>query len=268
MTTQAGTDGGRHMNTYSTSEVARRIGIHPNTVRLYEAWGLIPRAERRANGYRVFTDFHLAQLQLVRVAFRTEVLRNGLRRRIVEAVKASAAGDFDRALRLTGAYRQQVEDERENAAEAIRIARRICDGGAGESPAGQEPQTLGRRQVCEALGLSVDTLRSWERNGLLPVRWAPDGCRCYTDGDVDRLMMIRALRCAGYSLEAILRLLRTLERDPQADMERALNTPEECAEIISVCDRLLVSLREAGENAGEMTGLLTGMRTKFANPPR
>ena len=52
--------------------------------------------------------------------------------------------------------------------------------------------------------------------------------------------------------------------NPCAGMKRANHL---LPEIISVCDRLLVSLREAGENAGEMTGLLTGMRTKFANPP-
>lgn len=31
------------MNTYKTSGIARRIGIHPNTVRLYEELGLIPK---------------------------------------------------------------------------------------------------------------------------------------------------------------------------------------------------------------------------------
>ncbi|MDD6877153.1 MAG: MerR family transcriptional regulator, partial [Clostridiaceae bacterium] len=34
------------MKTYSTLEAARSIGIHPNTVRMYEQWGLIPKAER------------------------------------------------------------------------------------------------------------------------------------------------------------------------------------------------------------------------------
>ena len=41
------------MNTYRTSEVAEKIGIHPNTVRLYEELGLIPRPQRQGNGYRV-----------------------------------------------------------------------------------------------------------------------------------------------------------------------------------------------------------------------
>lgn len=44
------------MNTYKTIDIARIIGIHVNTVRLYEKCGLIPKPERLGNGYRVFTD--------------------------------------------------------------------------------------------------------------------------------------------------------------------------------------------------------------------
>ena len=49
------------MKVYKTGEVARIIGIHSNTVRLYEELGLIPVVKRQPNGYRVFTDFHIDQ---------------------------------------------------------------------------------------------------------------------------------------------------------------------------------------------------------------
>ncbi len=49
------------MKKYRTSEVANCVKIHPNTVRLYEKLGLIPKPEREPNGYRIFTDFHLKQ---------------------------------------------------------------------------------------------------------------------------------------------------------------------------------------------------------------
>ena len=77
------------MNTYTTTDVAKIIGIHPNTVRMYEEWGLIPLAERKANGYRIFTDFHIEQLRLARIAFQIEVLQNGLRKKVVETIKLS-----------------------------------------------------------------------------------------------------------------------------------------------------------------------------------
>ncbi len=38
------------MTIYKTSEVASIIGVHPNTVRLYEEWGLISKPERLENG--------------------------------------------------------------------------------------------------------------------------------------------------------------------------------------------------------------------------
>lgn len=101
------------MNTYTTSEVAKIIGIHPNTVRLYEEWGLIPKAERKANGYRVFTDFHIEQFRLARTAFQIEVLQNGLRKKIVETVKVSAKKDFDKALVLANEYLSQIQRKKE-----------------------------------------------------------------------------------------------------------------------------------------------------------
>ena len=58
------------MKTYTTADVAKIIGIHPNTVRLYEQWGLIPPAERKPNGYRVFSDQHIEQLRLPGSPFR------------------------------------------------------------------------------------------------------------------------------------------------------------------------------------------------------
>ncbi len=38
---------------YKTAEVAKRVGVHPNTVRLYEKLKLIPKVNRLPNGYRV-----------------------------------------------------------------------------------------------------------------------------------------------------------------------------------------------------------------------
>jgi hypothetical protein len=52
-----------------TSDLAREVGIHPNTVRLYEQWGLIPPVERSPTGYRRFTEFHLDCLRLARTIY-------------------------------------------------------------------------------------------------------------------------------------------------------------------------------------------------------
>lgn len=62
------------MNTYTTAEIAKIIGIHPNTVRFYEDMQLITRPKRKDNGYRIFTDLHIYQFKIARMAFQIELL--------------------------------------------------------------------------------------------------------------------------------------------------------------------------------------------------
>lgn len=246
------------MQTYQTAKLADLVGVHPNTVRLYEAWGLIPPAERRANGYRVFTERHLAQFRLARLAFQIEVLQNGLRRQIVEVVKTAAAGDYPGAVARTERYLDQVRRERQNAAEAVESVERLLAGGAEDGP-----RLLGRRAAARYLGVSVDALRNWERNGLVDVEGREEGRRVYTEGDLRRLKVVRSLRCANYSMEAILRLMGRLSGGGGADIDAALNTPGPEEDIVSACDRLAVSLRAAEENALVILGMLGEMRKKF-----
>ena len=247
------------MNTYTTTEVAKIIGIHPNTVRMYEEWGLIPLAERKPNGYRVFTDFHIEQLRLARIAFQIEVLQNGLRKKVVETIKLSANRDFDKALMFAKEYRSQIQREQRNAEESIAIAKQILSGKSVEPTL-----FLKRKEVLDYLDVSMDTLRNWERNGLLQVKRKQNGYRAYTSDDIERLKMIRTLRLANYSLEAILRMLNALEHNPQIDMKQVLNTPQTDADIVSVCDRLIVSLQYAEKNAEKMINIILEMKEKFS----
>ena len=246
------------METYKTAEVAAIIGIHPNTVRLYEKLQLIPKPERLSNGYRVFTDFHIEQCRLVRIAFQVEVLQNGLRKKIVKMIKVSAPGDFDAAILLINEYIKQIRQERTNAEEAIEIVKQLLSGNT-------QPYThhLKRKEVSEALNISMDALRNWEMNGLLTVKRKENGYRVYTNDDIQRLKIIRSLRCANYSLEAILRLLRQLDQNPDTDIRAALNTPKQSDDIISVCDRLIVSLSEAEKNAYTILSILQDMKIRF-----
>lgn len=247
------------MNTYTTSDVAKIIGIHSNTVRLYEEWGLLPPIERKANGYRIFTDFHIEQLRLARLAFQIEVLQNGLRKKIVLMVKTAATKDFDAALSLTEEYRKQLRQERANAEEAICIAKQLLCGVTEENT-----HFLKRKEVSDYLDISMDTLRNWEMNGLLAVKRKRNGYRVYTDEDIKWLKIIRSLRCAGYSLEAILRMMQQLSKNPGTDIRKALNTPKADEEIITVCDKLIVSLQNAEKNAEAMIEMLESMKIRFS----
>lgn len=245
--------------TYHTSEIAKLIGIHPNTVRLYEELGLIPKPNRHLNGYRIFTDIHVAQFKLARLALQIEVLQNGLRKQVVEIIKTSSAGDFDLALQLSDCYLLQLGAERRNAEEAIKITKQLLSGQLQENTF-----YLRRKEVSEHLNISMDTLRNWEMNGLLSVKRKENGYRVYTHAEINRLRIIRSLRCANYSLEAILRMLNELSLNPNVNIRKILNTPKVSDDVISVCDKLIVSLLEAEQNAKIMIQMLQQMKSRFS----
>ncbi len=51
-----------------TSDIAQAVGVHPNTVRLYEEWGFLPPIPRSPSGYRQYTQAHLDQMRLAQTA--------------------------------------------------------------------------------------------------------------------------------------------------------------------------------------------------------
>jgi DNA-binding transcriptional MerR regulator len=243
-------------NTYKTSEVAKIIGIHPNTVRLYEKLALIPKPERRQNGYRVFTDFHIEQFRLARTALKVEVLQNDLRKKAMDIIKTSALGNLEEAESMTNSYLWQIRAEQENAEEAVEIVKHLLSGGKR----GIDSLHLTRKRTADYLQISMDTLRNWELNGLLTVKRKQNGYRVYTDEDIRRLKIIRSLRRANYSLSAILRMLNEISRNPQANIKKVIDTPKETDDIISVCDKLLTSLRCAEKNAQSILVRLSEMK--------
>ena len=142
------------MNTYKTIDVARIFGIHVNTVRLYEKYGLIPKPERRNNGYRIFTDIHIEQFRLARSALQVEVLQNGLRKQAVDIIKVSASGDYERAAELVKEYIMKIEIEKENAEEAIEITKDILSE-ISESDSASK-LSFSRKEAADFLNVTVD----------------------------------------------------------------------------------------------------------------
>ncbi|GAA1188719.1 MerR family transcriptional regulator [Brevibacterium paucivorans] len=67
-------------------------------------------------------------------------------------------------------------------------------------------------ELAERTGLSLRTIRHYDEIGLLtPSGRSEGGFRLYTEGDCDRLMLIRRMKPLGYSLEQMGDLLRALD---------------------------------------------------------
>ena len=72
---------------------------------------------------------------------------------------------------------------------------------------------LGPREVAQATGVSTDTLRHYERKGLLPgVHRTPAGYRRYSPASVDRVLLIQRALVIGFSLADLGRVLKQRDR--------------------------------------------------------
>ncbi len=70
-------------------------------------------------------------------------------------------------------------------------------------------------RVADMLGMSQDTLRYYEKLGLLPgIARSPSGVRIYRDRDISRLRFIQRAQQMNFSLAEIGALLKMRE-DPQ-----------------------------------------------------
>lgn len=254
-------NGGEYVmeNKYKTAQVAKIIGVHPNTVRMYEKLDLIPKTQRLSNGYRIFTDFHIEQFRLARTALEVEILQSGLRKKIINIIKLSAKGEFQKAIICTNDYINQVKVEQKNAEEAIEITKKLLLGIESE----ENDIFMTRKQTAEYLKVTMDTLRNWEMNGLLSVKRKQNGYRVYMKNDIQILKIIRSLRCANYSLIAILRMINATYSNSEIDIREVINTPQRDEDIVTVCDKLLTSLSNAESNANRILSQLKVMQEKF-----
>ncbi|MBL0163014.1 MAG: MerR family DNA-binding protein [Xanthomonadales bacterium] len=77
-------------------------------------------------------------------------------------------------------------------------------------------------QLASAAGVGIDTVRYYERSGLLkPATRSASGYRKYGEGELDRLNFIRRAQHLGFSLNEIGELLTISHRGDVAAMYQA-----------------------------------------------
>lgn len=245
---------------YRTVDIARAVGVHPNTVRLYEQWGFLPAVPRAPNGYRLYTRFHLDQMRLARTALHGGWPGRAIRRSAVELVKQSASGDVRGALKQARQHLRLVQAERDQAKRAADYLEKWASGklDAERVP----PLRIGA--AAGLLDVSTDVLRNWERNGLIKTpRERRNRYRVYGPIEIGRLRVLRLLYRAGYSSMAILRMVRRLDQGQHTQLRHTLDTPRADEDIFTAADRWLSALAEQEQRARSLIAQLTAMQRRL-----
>ncbi|MCL6683756.1 MerR family transcriptional regulator [Sphingomonas alba] len=112
--------------------------------------------------------------------------------------------------------------------------------------------------LAKAAGVGVETVRYYQRRGLLPEPPRPHGeVRRYCDEDVQRLKFIRSAQAAGFTLAEIGELIAL---DASDDRARA----RELAQArVAAIDEKILALQEARD---ALSGLATACAKKRGGP--
>ena len=245
-----------------TSDLAKTVGVHPNTVRRYVDRGILPPVEYSPSGYRRFTRRHLDCLRLARQVYCNQYPGKGIYQSGVRIIQTAVSGDLGGALELAYNHLALVQSERTQADVAARLLERWASGVLADATV--RPLSIG--QVARLLGVTIDILRNWDRNGLIDVPRDPsNGYRRYEAREISRLRVIRMLSRAGYSLSAILRMLIQLDRGEKTDLRRALDTPRPDEDVYLASDRWISTLTDHEQRAHTIIALLEEMIQKQAS---
>jgi DNA-binding transcriptional MerR regulator len=230
-----------------TSDIAKALGVHVNTVRLYETWGFLPEIPRAPNGYRLYSAMHLEQARLAHLALRWPYLSD--KPLLIDLAQSAARGDLGMAIELAYKHLAHVRMERTFAEAAIEFLERWAAGHLMDTPR----QRVHISEAARHLNVTIDMLRNWERNGLIDVPRDPSNqYRLYGTAEFGRLRVIRTLALAGYSLMAILRMLQQFDAGKTDNLRTALDLPREESSneaIEVIADRWLASLLELEQRA-------------------
>jgi DNA-binding transcriptional MerR regulator len=243
------------MKTYRTSEIAGIIGIHPNTVMLYEKWGYIASVKREENGYRVYTEIHLEQIKLVRMALRGEWIKWYMRFEIQNIIRNAAQGDLKKALELSKEYLIHIKNEKNNECKVMNVIQEILKSDLPE----EMNISLNRNGAAKLLGVSINVIINWERNGLLEVPRRKNGYRVYGEEEIKLLRVIKTLRQENYSTQCISKMLEKLKMKMKGNDQFLYRKMEDSD------DWLLSSLSAVESNTKELINYIGELLGKKKN---
>jgi DNA-binding transcriptional MerR regulator len=189
-----------------TSELAKQVGVHPNTVRLYEEWGYLPSIPRDHAGHREFTEKHVEQMQLARFTLH-DAPRSGpqLKESYKELVWLASEDNLQLAIIQGRKHLTMVKSAHGQANDALAFLRDTLP----ERLAQLAVPPLHIHQAAILIEISVPVLRRWEHYKLIRIPRNPKNkYRIYGRNEIGWLLVIQSLRQAGYKISACRNLIK------------------------------------------------------------
>lgn len=232
---------------YRISELSRITGVKAGTIRFYEKCGYVGPVGRSANNYRFYDRRHVFQVRVCRLVFGGFVNRR-LRRESLKVLDAAARWDMEAYAEETANYQRAVEEDIDRTEKAIAI----CMERMGEK-AGEDCRYT-KKQAAALVGVTPESIRNWERNGLLG-QFEPYQKRFYGQALINRMYVIRLLLDTGYSMMAIRSFMQEYTSGRRGEAKMLLLDPRQSEELRYLSDRYLEALLQLQKKALQLRGM-------------
>ena len=188
-----------------THDLALAGSMSVQQVRNYEASGLLPKAQRSASGYRLYTQQHLSALKTVK-----HLVRGYGWPRTAAIMQALHRGDLAAALAIIDEHHADLARRRLQMEQTLAALRLIATE-SGSQTRTIPPQQFRVGEAAQQVGVRVSALHFWEQQGLLhPIRDKYNRYRLYDEHQMSRLRVVVLLREAGYQFSVIQSVLDEL----------------------------------------------------------
>lgn len=202
---------------FRPKKLAEKYGLSANTLRNYEAKGLIPPADRSANGYRIYTERHeayLACIQAMASAFGMEVTS--------EVMHCLGRNELDEALWIVRDKEVMLHREKASLDQLVRELKSYSEG----KQAYDFKQQFSIDEVSRRTGAPKSAIRYWEKIGLFTAERDPDNeYRLYHEAHLFKIRMIQVLQSSVYSEETV-NLKRSIAIMELENIEHAMRISE------------------------------------------
>ncbi|MDF2714393.1 MAG: transcriptional regulator, MerR family protein [Paenibacillus sp.] len=187
-------------------DIARKLNISTSALRHYEEWGIVPPVERAANGYRLYTEEHVAYFECIRtlnLAFGMDITKEVL----IQVQKKQV----ERVMWLITEQQAMLLQDKISTERAIQMLEtkelELVDK-KGRS------RFLSIGEVSEQTKIPSTAIRHWEKMGLIAIpRDQENGYRRFSASHVRQALVIHVLRRSIWSLEVIKQVLDDLNHN-------------------------------------------------------
>ncbi|PYI55719.1 MerR family transcriptional regulator [Paenibacillus flagellatus] len=208
-------------------DVARKLNVSTSALRHYEEWGIVPPIERAPNGYRVYTEEHIAYFECIRA------MNTGYGMTLTkEVMRLLQRKEADAALWKVNEAQAALHRDKTIAEKTIEVL---------ETKQLEELDARGRQkwmtigEVSEETNIPASAIRHWEKMGLLTLPRDPEnGYRRFNRSQVRQILIIRTLRSAVYSLDIIKRVIKELDHN---NVEQARKIARDSLEFLNRLNR-------------------------------